>query len=331
MPNPPPASKRFTLHDTRHNVLMQVADFSCICLSVAVVVSMYPAAKMLAVVHNSAAALGGVLFCLAATAHGLYKIRWLRRPAADEVKAILVCWAWTVAPLMTLGFATKMLTNFSRVATVSWILLAPSLIVIYRLLARAGSQAGRSAPRRAAIAGVTPFGEHIHDTIQRAPDLGLSMVGLFDDRSSARDESMGMRLTSAGSFQQLVAAARDGTVDVVYVALPLRAEDRVRELILRLQDTTASVYIAFDFDSLAGSCNRQISHVGNMPVVPLLAPAQPSVRTQALTFVRALTGPRTAPRDLPRTAAPRTSKSFRRVPGITPEPRIDLPRPRTDS
>jgi len=328
MSKPPPARKRFELHDTRHNSLMQVADFTCICLSVAVIVSFYPAAKLLAVVHNSVAALGGVLFCLAGTAHGLYKTQWLRRPAGDEVKTIVISWAWVLAPLMTLGFATKMLTHFSRVAITSWILLAPSLIVLYRLLLRAGSQAGRSLPRTAAIVGVTPFGERIHDTIQRLPGLGLSIVGLFDDRSTVREESAAVRLSSAGTFQQLIAAARDGEIDVVYIALPLRAEHRVRELILRLQDTTASVYIAFDFDSLAGGGYRQISHVGNLPVVPLLASVQPSVRTQALTLVRAM-----APRNSLRTGLPRPGASFRRVDvrvGVTRESRIDVPRPRAD-
>lgn len=281
-----PADKRLRLRGPRHNLLMQVVDFVWICLSVAVVVSFYPRAASAAMLHDSIAAVAGVLFYLAASAHGLYQTQWLRRAAVDEVKTILMCWLWVVAPLMLLGFATKVLSHFSRVATVSWILLAPALMILCRMLARVSAWTRRPLARRAAIAGVTAFGEQIADSIRRSPELGLSVVGVFDDRSTARDDGPKGDTPSAGTFAQLLAAARDGAVDVVYIALPLRAERRVQELILRLQDTTASVYVAFDFASLVGSGVQQIATVGNLPVLPLLAGAQRSVRTHALTLVR---------------------------------------------
>lgn len=287
MPNPS-ARKRFKLRDAKHSLLAQLADFSCIYASVVISVTFYPPASHAVALHNSVAAVAGVLFCFAGTAHRLYQSQWLQRPVADEVRRIGLCWVWVVGPLMTVGFATKVLSYFSRVATFSWILLAPALILLYRLLARAGARKALSARRRAAIAGVSRFGEHIWREIQNEPSLGLNVVGLFDDRSVARQESNGVTLRSAGSFAQLITAAREGLIDVVYIALPLRAEQRARELIRLLQDTTVSVYVAFDFVSLAGGGYRNIAFVGNQPVVPLLVGAEPSVGKQALTIVRTL-------------------------------------------
>jgi putative colanic acid biosynthesis UDP-glucose lipid carrier transferase len=55
-------------------------------------------------------------------------------------------------------------------------------------------------------------------------------------------------------------------VDVVYIALPLRAERRIQELVSMLADTTATVYVVTDlfmFDLM----NARWGSVGDMPVV----------------------------------------------------------------
>ncbi|MEY4577675.1 MAG: hypothetical protein RL701_2378, partial [Pseudomonadota bacterium] len=209
--------------------------------------------------------------------------------AAEEIKAVWVCWAWVVAPLITLGFATKVLTHFSRIGTFSWILLAPALICMYRMIARATAPAARTTSRRAAIAGISTFTERLVSEIQKTPHLALNVVGVFDDRAEERLETGCAVLRNDGTFAQLVAAAREGTIDIVYIALPLRAELRVKALIRDLQDTTASVYLAFDFASLAGEGYEHISHVDGLPVVPLLAgTSSRSATTRALSFVRAV-------------------------------------------
>ena len=71
-----------------------------------------------------------------------------------------------------------------------------------------------------------------------------------------------------GNFAQLVEAARSGEVDLVYIALPLKAEPRIQELVKQLADTTASVYLVpdfFVFDLLHG----RWSQLGDLPVVSI--------------------------------------------------------------
>jgi putative colanic acid biosysnthesis UDP-glucose lipid carrier transferase len=299
------ASRHFKAREAKPNLGSQIADFFWIWASLRMVVWAYPNAAYIATTYNAIGALAGVLFCFVGSALRLYQTLWLRRPLRDEVKAILVCWAWVVAPLMLLGFSTKALGYFSRVATFSWVLIAPALIIVCRSLFRAGAPATRATRRRVAIAGVSLFSERMLNEIQNTPSLGLSVSGVFDDRSIEREGPTGAPLRNDGSFAQLIAAARAGSIDVVYVALPLRAELRVKDLIRRLQDTTTSVYLAFDFASLAGEGHQRMSHVGGMPVVPLLAGTQPSVRHRALNLVRAMRG--ASPRaHTPRVGAGRT-------------------------
>jgi FlaA1/EpsC-like NDP-sugar epimerase len=269
----------------RHNLLSQVADSFWICFSVAVIVWAYPRAAPSATLHITVAVLAAVLFCLAGAAQQLYLIEWRWRPKLDESKAVCICWAWAVTALLALGFAAKNLTQFSRVAIIGWIFLTPALIMLQRTLVRIGS---RPRARRAALVGVSKFSEQVYNLILSTPALGLTVAGVFDDRALARYDERSEVFTRSGTFAQLLAAAHAGSIDVVYIALPLRAEQRVQTLVRQLQDSTVSVYIMFDFVSLGGGGYRQISYVGRLPVVPLLAGAQPSIRRQALTLVHAM-------------------------------------------
>jgi putative colanic acid biosynthesis UDP-glucose lipid carrier transferase len=298
-----PAVGRFKLRDAKHNAVTQIADFFFICASLWMVVTIYPAAGPWATMHSAVASFAGVLFCFVGASRRLYQVPWLRHPLTDELKAVAVCWAWVVSPLVTLGFATKALGTFSRIGTFSWVLLALALIMLYRILARARVPAARSTRRRAAIAGISAFSERVAHEIEKTPALSLSLVGVFDDRAVAReDKAVSEAFRNVGSFTQLVAAAREGSIDVIYIALPLRAELRIKELIRRLQDTTVSVYLAFDFASLEGEGYHRVSQVGGLPVVPLLSGMPPSMRTRALKVVRGSRGNAASPARLVNTS-----------------------------
>jgi len=66
-----------------------------------------------------------------------------------------------------------------------------------------------------------------------------------------------------------VQQARAGRIDVVYIALPLRAEPRINAIIRRLSDTTASVYLAYDFGGF-DMLRAQWGSVGNVPVMSVV-------------------------------------------------------------
>ena len=69
-----------------------------------------------------------------------------------------------------------------------------------------------------------------------------------------------------GKLNQLVESAKAGDVEVIFITLPMRAEDRIRELIRELADSTVSVYIVpdlFVFQML----HSRWSDVQGVPVV----------------------------------------------------------------
>lgn len=169
-----------------------------------------------------------------------------------QIVRIWAAWLGGVVPaLLFAAFIAKESDTYSRLVVSLWFGLTPLLISIWRTFTVVVLRELRSRGyniRGAAIVGMTELGAHLAEQIRDVPMLGLRVHGFYDDREEGRchpiAESLGER---AGSLQDLVLAAKSGEVDLIYIALPLRAEPRINELLRQLSDTTASVYLAADF------------------------------------------------------------------------------------
>ena len=102
--------------------------------------------------------------------------------------------------------------------------------------------------RNCAIVGVNPLGFQLARGIRDAAAMGVRVVGFFDDREDERlphiPDDIEFRL---GNIDALLAKINAGEVTTVYMTIPMRAEDRLKGILARLADTTASVYIVPDF------------------------------------------------------------------------------------
>lgn len=213
-----------------------------------------------------------IAFALVGEAQGLYR-PWRAEPVKNEV--FRVWWAWgVVVPLLLLaGFVTKTTEEYSRVVSVTWFVLAPLLVSMWRLTLRLGLQElrrrGRNT-RSVAAVGVSELAAQLARTLHQSPWMGMKFVGFYDDRREDRlppvDASLGEQ---RGTLAQLVEDARQGKIDLVYITLPMRAEPRIQDLIRRLSDTTASVYVAYDFGGFS-PLRAQWSSVGDIPVMSIV-------------------------------------------------------------
>ena len=273
LPLPTPSANRVRLREAKFNAVGQVVDLLLIWVSMEVALWAYPPAQW-SVQLNVPAAIAIGLFCLVGHARGLYR-RWWSKGVWDELREVWTSWALVVPALMLLGFVTKTTSIYSRVMMLAWFVLAPASISLYRLVLRkiATTMSGfASVKRRVAIVGFSSLGAELAQQIRRAPQLGLSFTGIYDDRHGLRDEQLRPGIEPpqrAGDLEELIAAARECAVDVVYIALPLRAEHRIHAVIRRLQDTTASVYLAFDFGKLIGTRQTRLRQIGDVPVISL--------------------------------------------------------------
>ena len=213
-----------------------------------------------------------VVFWLSSEANGLYR-SWRGMPVRQEARAVVASWALVVPVLLLLAFATKISESFSRLVAGTWFLLAPALLVLWKGAFRLALQHVRTHGRNTravAIVGATEMGIRLAVQILEEPWTGLRLRGFYDDRHVSRRVAVPGEVGEVrGDLHELVDRARRGEVDIVYVALPLRAESRMRDVIADLADTTASVYVVADFFSL-DLLRAEWSTVGEIPVVSVV-------------------------------------------------------------
>lgn len=195
---------------------------------------------------------------VAAEVTGLYR-SWRGDRLRREVTCIFITWAYVIATLLGLGLVTHYNVRFAYETKVAWILGAPLAMAVVRVALRTAQRVLRRHglnTRRVAVCGANRLGVQLARNLQSSPSYGLNVVGFYDDRlpgaADAGQQQRTARLpadldTQRGTLEDLVAAARRGELDTVYITFPMRAEGRIRDVLTRLADTTASVYIVPDF------------------------------------------------------------------------------------
>ena len=212
-----------------------------------------------------------VVYSIAAELLGVYRPRRAEHFVA-EARPVLFSWMITAASLAFFLFATKTSTHFSRVISFGWFIGAPVALCGWRVLGRTVLRTlwatGKNL-RTVAIAGATPSAERLCKQIHERPWLGMKIVGLYDDRGEDRRHVFAENpCQHVGTSADLIEACRTGRIDVVYVALPLQAEERIGDLLRALANTTATVYLVADFLSY-DLLSARWSAIGNSPLISI--------------------------------------------------------------
>jgi putative colanic acid biosynthesis UDP-glucose lipid carrier transferase len=185
---------------------------------------------------------------------------------------ISVCGKWLIlfAILLSLGYATKVSSIYSRKLLFTWLIVTPLFISLFQILIDdILSRIFRSATRtrRFVIAGANEIGRSLAEKISANPSFGMSFQGYFDDRGLDRLGNTEQRQL-LGGLQDLPDFVRKHGTELVYVALPMRNIQRVSELLDEIHDTTASIYYVpdiFVFDLI--QCRT--ADIDGLPVIAL--------------------------------------------------------------
>ena len=206
---------------------------------------------------------------LVAEFNGLYRT-WGGARIGVEIRQALVNWGIVVAILLLLAFGTQKSEAYSRVASTIWFVTTPVALALWRVayhkvLGRVLAE-GRAA-HSVAVAGCTQIAERLLASISADPALGMTVHGVYDDRSASRRHPLPEQLGKViGTLDDLVEDARQGTIDHVFVTLPMRAEARAANIIRRLADTTATVLYVPDFD-VFDLLHARWTFLGDVPVI----------------------------------------------------------------
>jgi polysaccharide biosynthesis protein PslA len=218
--------------------LAQIIDFTVI-LSVGVVdyfvYVVYVTNTEVSSPYFVALFMGTAIACLLIHAFGAYKIECLFSKK-HTVQRVLVAWAMAFAILLLVAFMLKISDYFSRVWAVTWCVFAGGLLTAVRL--SLGEWVHRRAvdgvlAERSIIFGAGELGQQFADQIRSFDDPFIKVIGFVDDRAS-RVPRATKGLCVLGDSTSLTNLIRANMVDHVFVALPLDAQQRIKQVIEQL-------------------------------------------------------------------------------------------------
>jgi putative colanic acid biosynthesis UDP-glucose lipid carrier transferase len=187
-----------------------------------------------------------------------------------ELQTIFRAWIATVAIVAVLMILTKTTFLYSRLWLIAWAVAGFIVLAAFRILLRIALRGIRRRGlnlRHVVVIGAGDLGRDIARRLKGAQWAGLNVVAFYDDSPALQGgtvEGVPVRgkIDAAAAF-----VAREG-IDQVWLALPLRAELRAKELLTQLRATTAEVrYVPdiFGFQLL----NHSITEVAGLPVINL--------------------------------------------------------------
>jgi putative colanic acid biosynthesis UDP-glucose lipid carrier transferase len=157
---------------------------------------------------------------------------------------------WLIVLLLALGagLVTRTLHLYPGPAILIWafgtplVLIAVTLVtegIMRRMLIDATDN------RRVIVAGYNNASMELAQRLQNSPSLPMTVEGFFDDRGADRLQ-LEPHAQLLGGLSDLAAYTKQNSIDVIFIALPIRHLKRVLDLLDDLRDTTASIYYVPD-------------------------------------------------------------------------------------
>lgn len=209
----------------------------------------------------------GCMVLASQRAYGFDRLRATRAQIWLIIKTAVVVTATVIVCLFLSDTQARGLRAFPLAFGATIVLfLAGSRLGLRALISR-WIRAGRFR-RRIAVVAVSDFSESFVERLMAEPE-SFEVVGIYDDRiGTGRVSACHAGVQVRGSVADLVKDSREENIDVIAVALPLSAVERISCILEQLSSTVADVCLTTD---LAGLTYRyeQFGSVGSNPVISI--------------------------------------------------------------
>jgi len=186
----------------------------------------------------------------------------------------MLCTLWLTCALSASGYLIAVrLLNMGTIAPdihLLWVSLVLLTLTGWRLIYRKFFHWIRSKgynSRSAVIIGLTESGLNLAANIAINPQLGIKNVGFFDDREIKRLPTE-HQTRICGSIGEAINLARNNAVDIIYIAMPLRAQERITSILKRCGDSTVPVHVipdCFEYNMLH-TCFHTVGSIATLSV-----------------------------------------------------------------
>ena len=208
---------------------------------------------------------GSVLFLLFAESLEVYR-SWRATSSIRMLSTSSFAWVIVSACLTVMAFFAKVSEDYSRLVMGVWMLGTLFALTGWRFIFRQFLREVRVRgynTRRVAIVGINDAAIAMKKQIAMNPELGYQFKGFYDDRCHERLKSEFPDATLEGTIDQLIELTQAGKVQVIFIALPLKAQKRIARILEKCGDTTASVHLIPDFFTF-NLLHARLSEVGSM-------------------------------------------------------------------
>ncbi len=200
-----------------------------------------------------------------------YQVSVMRSGLA-QIGRVVAGWTLVFAMLFLIRTMTGVGTGLNQQWLGAWFVLGMtalicSRLVVYRLV-RHWMDTGRLERRAIIVGGGTAAAELIHE-LESNSDNDIRICGIFDDRANDRSPPVVAGYPKLGDVSALVEFARLARIDMLIVCIPLRAEQRVLQLLRRLWVLPVDIRLSAHTDKVRFR-NRGASFIGTVPFVDVV-------------------------------------------------------------
>ncbi|MBL5824662.1 undecaprenyl-phosphate glucose phosphotransferase [Serratia fonticola] len=173
------------------------------------------------------------------------------RGVSFHTEFLLIIQNWTLSLIFTVGtISIFSIFDIEYYLYLNWYILVCVGFLACRLGIRKFIGSMRSLGYntcRVAIAGELPVGINLALTFKEAPWMGFDVVGIYSDEEKELENN---ELSKIGDMKRLVTDAKNGLIDRIYIAMSMAEEQKIKELVSNLSNTTCSVLLIPDVFTL---------------------------------------------------------------------------------
>ena len=211
---------------------------------------------------------GAILSLIVFPWFGVYR-SWRGETALHQLKAVLLSWTTVWVVVIVLLFSLKASSEFSRIWLFGWYITTLIIMfivrrIIYHLLNMMRSKGFNH--KKIVIFGAGDLGKDVLSRVQASAWIGIDVLALFDDNKELENKKINSVpiITDSDSLSEYITS---NNIDEIWLALPLRAELRLKEIMHQLKHNVVTVKLLPDIFGM-----RLINHsVGDMLGLPIVS------------------------------------------------------------
>jgi len=195
---------------------------------------------------------------------------WRGQSLTKQARAIIIAWFSVVLLMIIILFSLKVSSEYSRLWLAWWMALGLTFLLAFRLCIYGFLQYQRKQGRNfrnVIIVGAGDLGKKLISQTTESPWSGFKIKALFDDATQGMGASI-KGYPVVGGINDIEPYIIKNQIDEVWIALPLRAEQRVKDLLYSLRHQTVNIKLIPDIFGFS-LLNHSMTEIVGLPAVNL--------------------------------------------------------------